>query len=249
MDFNYDSYLRLIHFLIDKGYLSSLFLDKGDLSSKKTLFLRHDIDISIDMAVEMAKREYEEFGNQIRPTYFFMVTSDFYNIFSKKSVDQFNYITSLGYEIGLHFDETVYFDNELWDKESIANMILKEARILGEAIGKEIVTVSMHKPSKKVLRTDLNIPRMINTYSKFYFDECKYFSDSYHFWRENVYEYVQRNDPTFLQVLVHPFWYAEVSRNRRECFESYIKAGCDYRSCLIEDNVLPPGVTMKEAME
>ena len=49
----------------------------------KRIILRHDIDFSVEYALEMARLEKSQ---DIEATYFFMTTSEFYNIFNEMYV-------------------------------------------------------------------------------------------------------------------------------------------------------------------
>ncbi len=61
--------------------------DKLYSSGKRYLILRHDVDFSVDRALELAKIE-NNYG--ISSTYFFLLHSDFYNIFEKDSFNKDN---------------------------------------------------------------------------------------------------------------------------------------------------------------
>ena len=77
-------------------------------------------------------------------------------IFSKESCDCLKRIADAGHEIGLHFDEVRYSETES-NFEKISELIHYEAEILGRAIGKEIRVASMHRPSKGLLESNLEM--------------------------------------------------------------------------------------------
>lgn len=58
--------------------------------------LRHDVDDKLEIAMEMALFEY---ANNVRSTYFFLHTADYY-----PEYETFRKIQSLGHEIGFHND-------------------------------------------------------------------------------------------------------------------------------------------------
>ncbi|KAI4443542.1 hypothetical protein FMM80_05270 [Schaedlerella arabinosiphila] len=244
MKFDYSSYIGLLKSIKDKGYHFGKY---GENYADKEVLLRHDIDLSLEKAYDIANLE-RNCDNSIMATYFIMLSSDSYNIFSRKSVGLIDQIISKGNDIGLHFDETKYFENDSWNEKAIIEKILYEKELLEKMVGIEVKTVSMHRPSKKMLDANLCLPNMINTYCSEYFKEWKYISDSYHRWREDVESVVRSDLSCKIQILVHPFWYANIARTRNESFQLFIDEGREFRYKLIEDNLLPPGVTLKESM-
>ena len=63
------------------------------------LFLRHDVDLSLDAALAMARIE-QELG--ARATYFLMTESRFYNLDSHAGRDAIAELRELGHSVGLH---------------------------------------------------------------------------------------------------------------------------------------------------
>ena len=59
----------------------------------------------------------------------------------------------------------------------------------------------MHRPSKDFLEMDLEIPNVINSYQKKFFNDFKYVSDSRMSWRENVEEIVDSEKYSQLHIL------------------------------------------------
>ena len=91
---------------------------------------------------------------------------------------------SLGHQIGLHFDEKVYNIKNPKDLNYHINM---EAELIEKYFNFEIYAVSMHKPSKWIIKDDIKLNNYINTYRKIYLEDFKYISDSRMEWRENVF--------------------------------------------------------------
>lgn len=246
MQFTYEVYGRLLDTLKCKGYN---FVRYGtDFTDRQYIvILRHDVDMSLEKAVEMSNFE-KRFDKNLIPTYFILISSDFYNPFSYESICRIDKIRSNGHDIGLHFDEKKYFPSGgSWNSEAVIEKILYEKRLMESMLGFEISTVSMHTPSRKTLNADLQVPGMINSYSQEFFNNFKYVSDSYHRWRENVWEIIE-NKPSKLHILTHAFWYNDVPKSRNQSFREYISGGQQHRYRLLEQNVLPPGVTLEQSM-
>jgi len=81
----------------DEGGYRPAFFDRepqpGDL------FLRHDVDMSLDAALAMAELEAER---GVAATYFMMTRSDFYNLDSRAGDRALARLRELGHRVGLH---------------------------------------------------------------------------------------------------------------------------------------------------
>lgn len=227
MHFTFDSYKELIKLLKDKGYH---FCNYHNYDDNCSCIMRHDIDYSIEKAIEFA---YIERDMGISSTYFVLFTSDFYNVFSRRVVEKLRAISKLGHEIGLHFDEKYY---DFLDEEGMIKTIQKESSLLGEAIGEKISCVSMHRPSRWVLDANLEIPGVINSYGKTFFQDFKYVSDSRMRWRENILKYISEKTYSKLHILTHAFWYGEQEQSMAEIFDKFLSSARKDRFNFLQDN-------------
>lgn len=243
MKFTYDEYKDMLSHLKRNGYS---FADYRNFNRyNRAVILRHDVDTDLEKAVQLA--EIESIGG-VNSTYFILISSDFYNPFSKNSIECINNIIGLGHRIGLHFDEQKYFtSDEEWNEESMVEYIRIEKGILENMAGQRVDTVSMHRPSANTLKADLVIPEMINSYGKQFFNDIKYISDSYHRWREDFWNVVDRCPPK-IQLLTHAFWYNDESITRSCAFKNFISHSAERAYNLLEMNALPPEVSLKESL-
>lgn len=231
MQFTYGAYGNLLKRLLSCGYAIAGYDDWKKYD--RCVILRHDIDTDIEKAVQLAKKEYM-IG--VKSTYFVLVTSDFYNIFSKESANCLKQIIDYGHTIGLHFDETRYLEI-VGDMEAIKGKIIEEAHLLGTVIGEPVKVVSMHRPSKEMLDTDLRIPGMINSYSHTFFKEFKYLSDSRRRWREPVEQIVDSQEYDRLHILTHAFWYHEKEKDIHDSIFGFINSGSRSRYRIMQKNL------------
>lgn len=229
MDFTYNSYINLIKLLSNNNYHIISYKDSNQ--HDKCVILRHDIDYDISKAVQFAEIE-ERIG--VSSTYFVLVTSDFYNIFSKRNAEMLKRINELGHNIGLHFDEVRYPGATL---RELKLLITNEAKILESVIGCKINTVSMHRPSKEVLESDMQIPNLINSYGKKYFNEFKYLSDSRRRWREPVEEIITSGEYNRLHILTHAFWYNEEEISIHDSIGRFVNHSNYERYSFFEENI------------
>lgn len=244
MQFTYKAYSDLICYLRDNGYTISNYHDFDKF--KKVAILRHDVDMSIDKALKMAKLEHEQ---RVCSTYFLLLSTDFYNVASKSSISQINQMQELGHEIGLHFDETKY--GNISKLGGVLPYLHDEVNALEIIIGTSIKAVSMHRPSNEMLEVDHDFDGIVNTYSKTFFHDFKYASDSRRNWREDVLGIIGSGQFERLHILTHPFWYNENELTLKESIVGFIDESKKERYHSIRDNIkgLDEIVTEKEVLK
>lgn len=213
MQFTYPAYRELLKQLQDHGYDFSTYhnYEKSD----RCVILRHDIDNCIEAAIPMGRIEAECGAPS---TFFVLLTSDFYNPASQKSLTLLRQLQAMGHEIGLHFDEVAYGETDI----PVETLIRREADILADILGTPVTSVSMHRPSKKTLESDLQIPDLVNSYGKTFFHDFKYLSDSRCRWREPVMDIVQSEEYTRLHILTHAIWYHDEAQGIEETVKNFI---------------------------
>jgi hypothetical protein len=101
MIFKHSQYKVFLKNIITSGRISRFSDWRGD----HVFLLRHDVDIDISCAHKLAVIEKEE---GIHSTYFILPTSNSYNILNERNRKLLSEIKEMGYEIGLHFDTTLY---------------------------------------------------------------------------------------------------------------------------------------------
>lgn len=231
MQFTYDSYIGLIRLLQEMDYTIASYDNYKNYD--KCVILRHDVDYRLRNACELAEFEQLE---DVRSTFFLLLTSDFYNVFSLDSKRAIDRIMKCGHEIGLHFDE-VRYPQKMGDTNFIRNKILEEADILSKAIGTSITKVSMHRPSRQIIDSDMQIPGMINTNSYTFFKDIKYVSDSRHIWREPVEDIIRSKQYNRIQIVVHPFWYDKDELDIKEAVCTFINSANAERYQIMNKNI------------
>ena len=203
---------------IAKSQYKICFFNEYSPDYKDVIILRHDVDLDLEQSMKIANIENKY---NIKSTFFLWLRSPFYNIFEKKYTDIIYKIINLGHQIGLHFDESSYrIENEI----DLNNYIEKETNILKSFFKMNIHAVSMHRPSKWILDNDIQLKKYINVYSKMYFEEFKYFSDSRRQWKEGcVCKKINTNKYNKLHILIHPFWWTNNSVNLDKRMANFIK--------------------------
>jgi hypothetical protein len=141
------------------------------------VFLRHDVDLSLDAALELARLE-AELG--VRATYFLMTRSVFYNLGSDAGEQALAELRALGHAVGHH---AVYPHVDLDDRFD---------RV-----------VAWHNPDPEFVSQPID--GAVNVMELPWFDPERYRSDSNQHWRQGCpHEQLARGEFDWLQLLVHP---------------------------------------------
>lgn len=228
MEFTYSAYKSLISLLKDSGYA---FTDYKEYKHyNKCVILRHDIDNSIDRALEIAKIEA---AKGVKSTYFVLLATRFYNVAEKEYRNKVLEIKRLGHDIGLHFDELNYPKDV-----EVEEQILLEADLLGKILQTKIESVSMHRPSAKTLNANYTLKgKLINSYGEEFFKGFKYISDSRRRWREDPIETIRSDRYPRLHILTHPFWYHREEMPIEETVKQFVMAAREERYQALSENI------------
>jgi hypothetical protein len=166
------------------------------------LFLRHDVDLSLAAAVEMAEVEAEHGATA---TYLLMTDSVFYNLASSEGRDAIERLRALGHAVGLH---AVHPNVEL--------------------DGRFDPVISWHNPRPEYMAKD--IPGAANAYGTRYFSPETYRSDSNQQWRSGCpHEELRTGVFPWLQVLVHPAIWVYPGASMGETMRAMVAAESERR--------------------
>ena len=172
--FELDHYVEILGAAKAGGYRFRRFEgtpERGDV------FLRHDVDLSLDAALRMAEIEA---GHGVQATYLLMTQSVFYNLASSEGDSALARLRELGHAVGLH---PVYPNLELDERFD---------RV-----------VAWHNPEPEYMTHP--IPGAVNAYSEPWFEPATYRSDSNQHWRAGCpHEELRAGGFPWLQLLVHP---------------------------------------------
>jgi hypothetical protein len=172
--FNLEHYAEILEAGKAGSYRFAFF---GDGPERGDIYLRHDVDLSLDAALRMAELEAE---HGVRTTYLLMTESVFYNLASTEGEDAIARLRELGHSVGLH----AVYPNAALDERFDP-------------------VVSWHNPQAEYMgRT---IPGATNVYAEPFFAPPTYRSDSNQHWRSGCpHEELRGGGFPWLQILVHP---------------------------------------------
>ena len=192
-------YKMLLSAMLDRGY-SAVPLDAIAFNSK-VMFLRHDIDLCPARALAMARQE-AELG--LTATYYFLVSTQIYSIATKPVRAILSEISSLGHEIGLHFDAAQYSAAD----GNLDGHAEEECNILEACSGRRVKSISFHRPAPEFLNRAGTIAGRRHCYEPSFFSEIAYISDSNGGWHHgHPLDHPSIAAGTAIQLLTHPIWW------------------------------------------
>jgi hypothetical protein len=149
------------------------------------VLLRHDVDLSLEAALELARLEQEAGA---RATYFLMTESLFYNLDSALGRDTLSELRSLGHPVGIHGVYPRASRDDRFD-----------------------AVLAWHNPDPDYVHD--TVSGFVNVMQPPWFTKGKYRSDSNQHWREGCpHEELRAGTFEWLQLLTHPeIWVYEGS--------------------------------------
>jgi hypothetical protein len=171
---------------------------------RPVLVLRHDIDVSLERALPMARLE-AELG--LRASYLFLLDSPLYDLRSSGGRELVQEIAACGHDIGLHFDPHAAPDKTV-GRAALEAELAKARDRLEEETGLIIRSLSFHRPPPAFLRGPLVLSNMVNAYAAPLMR--RYLSDSAGRFRAgDPFESVLKARGPLVQVLLHPIWWGQ----------------------------------------
>jgi len=200
-EFTYDGYRALLQSFLARGYRACDF-EAAD-PAERHLIVRHDIDMSLDLAEPIAAIE-ADLG--ISAIYFVLVGSELYNPATQDARRSLEKVQSCGHEIGLHFDASGYAQS----LDSLDAAAESECRILESITGAPVRWISFHRPVAELQGLDRRLAGRRHAYEPRFFKEMGYCSDSrgaWHYGHPLEQDAVQEGRA--LQLLTHPIWWTQ----------------------------------------
>ena len=224
--FNYAEYRNIITLVKQNLPI----IDFSEVNDEVNAFcvLRHDIEFSIDRALQMARIEHEDLN--VHSTYTVQLRNNTYNALSQKNIEAIQEIESMGHYIGLHQNPPQMSDDELVD------YITKDIETLEHYYGFSVDRFAFHRCGSNpgILERYVEIPGKINCYAKEFFhyfsgdkpEEIRlhYLADSNHDWKYGHPFNIDYWDlPQKMQLLTHPYSWTERGYENISNFTKLIK--------------------------
>ena len=198
--FDMREYELLLEAAQEGGYTFRQF--GGDAPAPGELLLRHDVDLSLDAALAMARLEAEM---DVRATYFLMTRSVFYNLASPEGERALAELRGFGHAVAHH---AVHPHVDLDDRFD--------------------PVLAWHNPDPEYMREPVGAA--VNVMDAPWFDPSHYRSDSNQHWRSgSPRDGLRRRDPDWLQLLIHPEIWVYPGETMRETMLTFLEADREAR--------------------
>jgi hypothetical protein len=203
-----DDYADLVQAALAGGYRCSRFEDDP---GPGRIYLRHDVDLSLDAALRMAELEASLGATA---TYFLMTESVFYNLASGEGVETLARLRHLGHRVGLHAVHPNAVLDDRFDP-----------------------VLAWHNPDPDYMSAP--VPGAINVMEPRTFAPATYRSDSNQHWRSgDPREELRAGAFPWLQLLTHPEIWAFPGRTMGETMRAMLDAERERRLVqLAEDRI------------
>jgi hypothetical protein len=197
--FDLEHYRELLRAAREGGYRWAFF-DREPRDGD--LFVRHDVDLSLDAALRMAELEAEE---DAAATYFLMTESVFYNLASTEGRSAIERLRGLGHRVGLH---------AVWPNAALDERFDP--------------VVAWHNPDAEYMTAPVDAA--VNVMQEPWFSPATYRSDSNQNWRNGCpHEELAAGAFPWLQLLTHPEIWAYPGETMGETMRALLDAERDRR--------------------
>lgn len=221
--FSYDDYREIIAIIQESGRAKTY---PEAMGSDDFIIMRHDVEYSVERSYALSCVE-SDMG--FCSTWFFQITNNTYNPFSRTTKGLIYRMKEAGHTIGLHYA----LDGET-DMERVREQIPVHLRIMSEMLGFKVDQFSIHRPPREALAADFKYPGIYNAYQDEFFTfadevsestklEVKYMSDANHIWR---YGYPDRDNilgHKKVQILTHPFAWCREGYDNHDNYVSLLR--------------------------
>ena len=196
MKWSLESYKHIIEMALKNDYKCLPFNSLVFEQETPTMFLRHDIDFSIDYALELAQLE-NSLG--VNSTFYVLISSFSYNFLDHGNLSILKKIRGMGHEVGVHLDSRILIDHGLTKGAQIINSIYS---LMPDIFNSK--SFSMHNPVRDDLSFKIN--DYVNCYSLMHLKNWVYVSDSNRNFRgKDILELIENKEN--IQFLSHPIWW------------------------------------------
>jgi hypothetical protein len=209
--FDTASYERLLRRVLDAG---RPFIGFDDREVREGVVLHHDVDLSLDRALAMARLEATL---RIDGTYCVQMDLPIHDTSTVTFAQTVRTLSQLGHEVGLRFDPRIHWEEPPSDA-AIRRRIDDRREVLSRLIGESVEVVSLRRPTERLRRLELE--GAINACRRPDVPGYRRVSD-----REWVgCEPLAEGVPARFRLLVHPGLWHPVERSESEILETYRRA-------------------------
>ncbi len=200
-----ESYRSLLGLALRLGYNFVGFVGGGHACDRR-IYLRHDVDYSLKMAVELAEIN-QSLG--VRGTFCVLLRSQIYNLLSHYGLEAVRRLLALGQRVAFHYAPPPTLPAS---DEELAALIRADFEVVRRDLPEIEPAFAWHNPTAELIARGLhlNVPGLVNLYSEPYIQTIPYYSDSN--LRHSVADFeaiLSKSGHVALHLLFHPLnWVA-----------------------------------------
>lgn len=201
--FDLENYFQILLSAIEMGFSFQTFSDYLENPQEKVILLRHDVDVSLEFAMQLAKIENHL---KISATFFVRLHSDFYNLLEEENMHRLSKLAEMGSEVGIHQEIYKFAD----DRKTIIELLKIEKSLVEAILGRPIHGVASHLPKRNTIHmtpeflteTGFNYRPGSEIFNK----DALFISDSNKRWKPCSFEEALKRSEKILANL-HPVWW------------------------------------------
>jgi len=173
MTYSKDSYRLLLALALRQGYRFVGFNDGAQVDDRR-VYLRHDVDFSLKMAVELAEVN-QSLG--VQGTFCVLLRSQVYNLLSQWALEQVRTLLALGQRVAFHYAAPAKLPAS---DEELAALIHADFEVVRRDVPEIEAAFSWHNPTEDLIARGLRLKvrGLVNLYSEAYIKAIPYYSDS-----------------------------------------------------------------------
>jgi len=201
--FSLKNYRRILSRSLEMEFVFQTFSGYLEDPRQKVILLRHDVDVSLEYALQLAEIEHE-LG--INSTFFVRLHAYFYNLLEEANIRRLRKLAKMGFEVGLHQELYKFTDN----RQAAIKLLTREKILVETLLGKSLWGVASHFPRQNTI--SLTPELMAETGFKYraggeiFNKDAIFISDSNKRWKTfSLEEAMERSDKILANI--HPVWW------------------------------------------
>lgn len=206
INFTTAGYEKLIETITDAGWGFADFQDALQ-SQSQLVVMRHDIDAELCLLKSFLDIERKHF---VKSTYFVMLESPFYNVYSPEGRRALSSVVADGHSLGLHFFGEIHKSLNTFE---LVQEIKSQLARLSDLAATPVSAFSFHQPTAEMIASAIEIPGVINTYHPIVMHRLRYLTDTNMQWKPTPPEHILSDVSLPIQMLIHPLWWIAVGQD------------------------------------
>lgn len=172
----------------------------GSGTSTGVVYLRHDVDYSLQMAVELAKANA---ALGVSGTFFLLLRSQVYNLLSYDAIPYVQRLADLGQRLGFHM---ALPSGVPATAAGLAELVRADFDIVARHVPAVESVFAWHNTTPAILELglDLDVPGLVSAYSRRLFKDIPYHSDTGMRYSVREWRAIAGSDAPAMQLLFHP---------------------------------------------